>query len=682
MKTWESFQNIWVVDFEFFVKNGNRPLPLCYIAHNVKTGETIRHWINPSDKTPLYSTDGQSLFIAYFSSAEMSCHKVMNFKTPPNIVDLFCEFRNQTNGLTLPSGRGLLGACTCYGISSGDAVYKKSMRTRILQGPPYNKSEQQKILDYCEKDVELTTKLFQAMKPDIELSSAILRGRFMDSIAHMEHNGIPIDIESLKELQDCWEIIKEEIICRVDQKYNCFEGTVFKTAKFEEYLQTHNIPWECTVTGAPKTDNQYMHEQAKLHPELKELQELRYSLGQLKLKAIQIGDDGRNRCLLSPFSTITSRNAPSTSKFIFGNAKWLRHLIKPTEGKAISYIDYEQQELAITGVLSGDKNLLSAYKSGDPYLAFAKSTGAIPPDGTKETHSETRELYKRCMLALNYGMGAQKFADSVKIPVDEAKLMLKKHKREYGTYWKWITAFIDAGKLTGSVETKYHWRYDTRNAKYSSLLNWPAQSHGAEILRLGICLCVDKGIQVLCPVHDAILVESDIDKIEETVALTQKCMEDASEYVLDFRIRTEAKTVRYPDRYIDKAGVAMWDNIKEVIQNLNPNEIEERLKEKAMKKAVPLDLWKADKPKLKGNYSKMRRSQLMLKPQNFSEKQLAQRLRKKTGWSHISIMHLIREARETDFDIEHEIDWKNMNYETAKEKICQKKKMKDILGGV
>ena len=77
----------------------------------------------------------------------------------------------------------------------------------------------------------------------------------------------------------------------------------------------------------------------------------------------------------------------------------------------------------------------------------------------------------------------------------------------------------------------------------------------------------------------------------------------------------------------------------------------------------------------------MRRSQLMLKPQSISEKQMAQRIRKKSGWSHISVMQLIREARETDFDIEHEIDWKYDTYKSAKEKIQQKKKLKDIIGG-
>ena len=46
-------------------------------------------------------------------------------------------------------------------------------------------------------------------------------------------------------------------------------------------------------------------------------------------------------------------------------------------------------------------------------------------------------------------------------------------------------------------------------------------------------------------------------------------------------------------------------------------------------------------------------------------------------------MQLINIARETDFDIEQEIDWKYDTYESAKNKIQQKKTMKDILiGGI
>jgi DNA polymerase I len=61
-------------------------------------------------------------------------------------------------------------------------------------------------------------------------------------------------------------------------------------------------------------------------------------------------------------------------------------------------------------VLSGDLAMQAAYRSGDPYLAFAKQAGAVPSDATKRTHGPTRELFKQCALAVQYGMEAESLA--------------------------------------------------------------------------------------------------------------------------------------------------------------------------------------------------------------------------------------------------------------------------------
>ena len=46
-------------------------------------------------------------------------------------------------------------------------------------------------------------------------------------------------------------------------------------------------------------------------------------------------------------------------------------------------------------------------------------------------------------------------------------------------------------------------------------------------------------------------------------------MEEASRAVLGgFTIATEAKIVRYPDRYMDKRGVVMWDRVMRLLADL------------------------------------------------------------------------------------------------------------------
>jgi len=569
-----------------------------------------------------------------------------------------------------PLGSGLVGACQYYGLQSSDATYKDTMRQRILKGPPFFEQEKKDIISYCQKDVEMTEKLFLKMKNQIDLPFALLRGRYMAAIAQIEFHGVPIDVNSLHELQSCWDIIREELIWRVDQQYNVFEGTVFKIKKFDEYLKKHQIPWEYTPEGYPRTDDEYMENKAMLFPQLQPLRELRCTLSQLKLKNLQIGDDGRNRCLLSPFRAKTGRNQPSSAKFIFGPAVWLRSLIKPFPGTSLAYIDYEQQEIGIAAALSADKNLINAYCSGDPYIAFAKKAGAIPPEGTKKSHPEIRELYKRCMLALNYGMSTETFARQVQIPLSEAKAIIRLHKQTYRRYWEWNQNFVDTALLSGLVKTNHNWYFRTGQAKPRTLMNFPMQSHGADILRLAICLCIEHGVKVVAPVHDAILIEASNEDIKNKVTVAQQCMEDASEYVLNFRIRTDVKIIEYPDRYIDPRGKEMWDRIWSIINDMNPAEKQTRIYEK-QNKDISLDYWEPkilEKPL--ENLSKKRRSQQMMKL-DFNEKMLLEQLKKKTNFSHMELVHLIRISRDSDYDLEMEIDWKHQGYNSIKEKILK-----------
>ncbi len=103
------------------------------------------------------------------------------------------------------------------------------------------------------------------------------------------------------------------------------------------------------------------------------------------------------------------------------------------------------------------------------------------------------------------------------------------------------------------------------NVNPRSLRNFPLQANGGEMLRLACCMTTEKNIRVCCPVHDALLIEADEADIDDAVMKCQAVMEEASRLVLGgFTIRTEAKIVRYPGRYSDKRGMAMWNAVAEL----------------------------------------------------------------------------------------------------------------------
>jgi hypothetical protein len=140
----------------------------------------------------------------------------------------------------------------------------------------------------------------------------------MRACAIMERNGIPIDGELLHRVRTRWSDIQQELITHIDAPFRVFEGTVFRTEKFERHLAEHGIPWERYPDGRVKLDEQTFRDMCKLYPQYNPLRELRSTLSKMRLNKLAVGSDSRNRTILSPYRAITSRSAPSSSKYIYG----------------------------------------------------------------------------------------------------------------------------------------------------------------------------------------------------------------------------------------------------------------------------------------------------------------------------------------------------------------------------
>ena len=402
MITNTGFREVWVIDCEFTAVSGERPMPICMVAHELVKGTELK--LSESQlrcmHAPPYVPGPDVLTVAYYSAAEMGCYRALGWKLPIHIVDLYVEFRMLTNGLSPQFGHSLLGACHSFGIDTIDEAEKDDMRQVAIRGGPWTPEEMEALVAYCEQDVVVTAALFSRMLPRLDLPRAQLRGRYMAAVGHMEHTGIPIDSATLAQLRAQGSHIQGELIARVDEPYGVFEGRTFKTERFEQFLTRQEIPWPRLASGALALDDDTFRERAQAFPILTELRELRATLSQLRLEDLAVGHDGRNRTMLSPFRAKTGRNQPSTSRFVFGPSVWIRSLIQPSRGFGLAYIDWEQQEFGIAAALSGDSQMLAAYETGDPYLAFAKQAGAVPKDATKETHATARERFKACALGL------------------------------------------------------------------------------------------------------------------------------------------------------------------------------------------------------------------------------------------------------------------------------------------
>jgi hypothetical protein len=200
------------------------------------------------------------------------------------------------------------------------------------------------------------TRLLPAMLPKLDLPRALLGGRFMVAVAKMEWTGIPVDLDALCTMRSNWTGIQNRLIERIDGGRGIYQGRTFKAERFANWLVEQSIPWPHLASGALDLSDGCFHEMGRAYPDrVSPIRELRTALSQLRLESLAVGTDGRNRCLLSPFGSRTGRNTPSNSKFIFGPSTWLRGLIRPEPGKALAYVDWEQQEFGIAAALSGDR---------------------------------------------------------------------------------------------------------------------------------------------------------------------------------------------------------------------------------------------------------------------------------------------------------------------------------------
>jgi len=331
----DQFTGVYVIDFEYIASEGAVPKVVCCVILELKSGSCLRYWrddLIAMEQAP-WNCGGDAVTVAYYASADMSCFAALGWSQPENIIDPFCEFKADTNGLLLEMGNSLLGALAHYGLSGMSSLEKETMRDLVMSGGPWTLEERAAILDYCAEDVFATASLLEAMAPKFlgnqsRIGHAIWRGRYMASVATMEHNGIPIDGPVLEKLVAAWPSIHDSLIRKIDHEFGVYEGHSFRTARFAEYLRRQKMPWPTHSSGELKLDDDTFRQMAKAYPQISPLRELRHALSEMRRISLTIGPDGRNRVNIRPFASRTGRNQPSTSKYIFGSATWLRGLLK------------------------------------------------------------------------------------------------------------------------------------------------------------------------------------------------------------------------------------------------------------------------------------------------------------------------------------------------------------------
>lgn len=576
------FKHVWAVDFEYRAIGGNPPRLRCMVAVNCRTGQVVRLWRNElhSLSRAPFDVGSDSVVAAFYASAEWACFRVLGWPLPVNCIDLFAEHRCRTNGI-VPASRqnNLLMAGQYWGIptiTNADKVSGRSLA--MLDDHEYDEAKQRLLLDYCETDTWTAAKIFAALSRDLNWPQALNRGRYTRALSFMELRGSPIDRPLYLRLAESWSEVKLRLIGELDE-HGVFDGVTFKHDRFAALLVRKGSEWPIYPASEKRNaarlvlDDEAFRDMANRYSWVVPIKEARSLSSKMRLVGLPVGDDGFNRCLLSPFQATTGRNQPSPSNFIFGPSRWMRALIRPPEGYGIAYVDFSAQEIGLASALSGDERMMDDYLSGDPHINFAIRAKLAPPGATKRTHHRVRNMCKATNLGVNYGMGRDTLSIKLGIGVAAADTLLRLHKRVYETFWRWADDEGLRATARGVMSTVFGWHRrlapgDRVNMK--SVRNFPVQANANEMLRAACVAGVEAGLTLCCPVHDALLLMSPLNRLDEDIAHLRYLMGEAGRVVSGgLTFRTDKTEFRWPDRFTDDGVAAMWNRVLRVLAEVD-----------------------------------------------------------------------------------------------------------------
>jgi hypothetical protein len=583
------FRELWCVDTEFYpgpgLANGGvvgDPItPHCLVALEMRSGRLVQLKQNELGPFPPYRLDGDALIFGYMLAAEFGVHAARRWGEPACAIDAYVEFRHYVNDGSVKGGdreKGFYaigGALRYFLADEIDLARKEEMRGQIMRGAPFSAQEERDHLGYCADDVCALARLVPHIVPTIRsLPHAMFRAKFQWAIAQQERRGIPLDGALLARLRARWQDIRLDLVTELDRPFGCYEvvggRAHWRKQRFADYVRRNRMSWPAYENGTLDETDQTFREMAGKYPQIEPLRELRYSLSKLRLNDLAVGHDHRNRAPLWAYGTKTARNAPGASQYVFGPAKWLRFLITPPPGRALVHRDYCQQEVRIAAVLSGDSALLQACESGDVYLGIAQQLGFLPESLNSSERKAVRALFKTVVLGIIYGLGPRSLAVRTGISPFEAGEILARLRARFHRFEDYAQSVRDHAGLHLEIGTALDWRMQCPpGTNPRTIRNFPMQSAGSEILHVACVLAERRGIEIVAPVHDAIMAECAADQAEELSAELDRVMGDASAVVLGgYRLPTDCQIIRPGERYFDDRGEAMWTTVTRLLAKL------------------------------------------------------------------------------------------------------------------
>ena len=379
----------------------------------------------------------------------------------------------------------------------------------------------------------------------------------------MEAEGIAASAEALAEYSaDLDKSIKElekKIYEAAGEEFNINSPKQLGVILFEKM----GIPGGKKTKTGYSTAADVLEKLAAEHPFVNDILEYR-TYAKLKSTyadglAGYIAEDGRIHTSFNQTVTATGRLSSTEPNLQnipmrYELGRRIRKVFLPKEGFIFADADYSQIELRILASMSGDAELIAAYRSEeDIHRITASKVFHVPFD-------EVTDLQRRNAKAVNFGIvyGISSFglSQDLSISREEAKMYIE----EYFATYPGVKAFLDSAKENAKKDgyslTMYGRRRPIPELKSSNFMqrqfgervamNAPVQGTAADIIKIAMIKVYNRlereGMKsrLLLQIHDELLVETAEDEKDAVLNILKEEMEGAAD--LPVKLTAEAHT--------------------------------------------------------------------------------------------------------------------------------------------
>ena len=373
--------------------------------------------------------------------------------------------------------------------------------------------EIEKIKDYAAEDADITLQLKNVFTPllkskQVEKVFGEVENPLVKVLTDMEYEGIKIDVDFLKDYSK--QLEKDAM--KAEQSVYLIAGVKFNLA-------------------SPKQLGEVLFDRLKLDPSAKKTKTGQYQTGEdvllkLSAKGHAIAEDiltfreltklkstyvdslpelinsktGRVHTTYGQAVAVTGRlasNNPNLQNIPVrtDRGKEIRKAFIPRDSKHVLLsADYSQIELRIVAAISGDPNMVAAFKSGtDIHTATAARVYNVKE---KDVTKEMRYKAKSVNFGIIYGQGAFGLADNLGISRTEAKEIIDNYKKQFSGIQKYMDDTINFARENGYVQTlmgRKRWLRDINSANFTvrgfaerNAINSPIQGTAADMIKLAM----------------------------------------------------------------------------------------------------------------------------------------------------------------------------------------------------